>query len=89
MAYRVELTKRAQKQLHKMDQRNALLITRWMRKNLEGCENPRQYGKPLTGDRLGQWRYRVGEYRIIAEIYDDRVLIMVMTVGHRKEVYGL
>ena len=72
-----------------MDQRTAHVLTQWMRKNLEGCENPRRYGKPLSGDRQGEWSYRVGDYRIIAEIHDSRILIMVMTVGHRREVYEL
>ena len=89
MGYRVELTKRARRQLRKMDRNVARLITRWMREKLAGCEDPRRHGGPLGGDRLGQWRYRVGDYRIIAEIHDDRVLIMVMTVGHRREVYDL
>lgn len=89
MGYRVELTKRARRQLRKMDRTVALRITRWMRERLAGCEDPRQHGEPLTGDRLGQWRYRVGDYRIIAEIHDDKVLIMVMTVGHRREAYDL
>ena len=89
MPYSVEYTKRAARELRKMDRAISARLYDWIDKHLVGCENPRQYGKPLTGDRLGQWRYRVGEYRIIAEIYDDRVLIMVMTVGHRKEVYDL
>ena len=89
MAYRVELTKKARKQMRKLDRQVALFLTRWMKENLEGCDNPRRYGDSLTGNHHGQWRYRVGDYRIIAEIQDDKVLIMVVTVGHRREVYGL
>ena len=71
-----------------MDRATASFITGWMRKNLEGCSNPRQRGKGLTANRSGQWRYRVGDYRIIAKIEDDRVLILVLEVGHRSEVYS-
>ena len=88
MKYHVELTETAKKQLKKMDRATASFITGWMRKNLEGCDDPRQHGKGLTANRSGQWRYRVGEYRIIAKIEDNRVLILVLGIGHRSEVYS-
>ena len=88
MKYHVELTETAKKQLKKMDRATASFITGWMRKNLEGCSNPRQRGKELTANRSGQWRYRVGEYRIIARIEDGRVLIFVLGIGHRSEAYS-
>lgn len=87
MKYHVEFTKAALKQLKKMDRMEASLIIGWIRKNLEGCENPRIHGKGLTANRVGQWRYRVGDYRIITEIEDDKVLILVINVGHRREIY--
>lgn len=59
------------------------------RKNLEQCENPRQHGKALTGDKSGQWRYRIGDYRIISEILDEEIQILVLEVGHRKKIYEL
>ena len=86
--YKVEFTKEALKQLKKMDKATAGLILGWIRKNLEGCENPRIHGKGLTANRNGQWRYRIGDYRIIAEIYDNKVLILVVNVGHRKDIYN-
>jgi len=86
--YTVTFTKEALKQLRKMDKATAALILGWIRKNLEGCENPRIHGKGLTANRSGQWRYRVGDYRIIAEIYDDNVVILVLNIGHRRDVYG-
>ncbi len=64
----------------------ALLITAWIRKNLEGCENPRAFGKALTSNRSGEWRYRVGDYRLIADISDNRVLILILEIGHRKNL---
>ena len=85
--YRVEFTERALKALKKLDRYTVLLITAWVRKNLEGCTNPRQHGKGLVGDKSGQWRYRVGDYRLLAEIQDDRIIILILNVGHRREIY--
>ena len=87
MRYHVELTKEALKQLKKMDKRDASLILGWIRKNIENCEYPRVHGKGLIANRSGQWRYRVGDYRIIAEIQDNKVLILVLNIGHRREIY--
>lgn len=83
MKWQVVLSKEAMKQLKKMDAYTAALLTGWMRKNLEGCEDPRLHGKALTTNRVGQWRYRVGDYRILAELQDERVIILVISVGHR------
>lgn len=85
--YKVTFTKRALKQLKKIDKPTAALITGWIRKNLEGCENPRAMGKSLTANMSCQWRYRVGDYRIIAEIIDESVLILVINIGHRSDIY--
>ncbi len=87
MKWQVVLSKEAMKQLKKMDKHTAALLTGWMRKNLEGCEDPRLHGKALTANRVGQWRYRVGDYRILAELQDERVVILVISVGHRREIY--
>lgn len=87
MSYHVILTTNAKKQLKKIDRHMAALITSWLRKNLEGCDNPRQHGKALIANRSGQWRYRVGDYRLIAEIEDDKIIILILAVGHRREIY--
>lgn len=87
MTYTVRLTEGALKDLKKLDRHTAALILGWMRKNLEGCENPRQHGKGLTADKSGIWRYRVGDYRLLAEIQNDTVTILVLSVGHRRDVY--
>ena len=63
-------------------------IYAWIGKNLEGCSNPRLHGKGLTANRSGQWRYRVNDYRLIAEIQDDVVVILIVRIAHRREVYG-
>ena len=88
MKYKVTFSKDALKQLKKMDKATSALIIGWIRKNLEGCENPRIHGKGLIANRSGQWRYRVGDYRIIAEIHDGRVVILVLNIGHRSDIYG-
>ena len=87
MTYKVEYTEQAIKELKKIDKHTQFFILAWIEKNLVDCENPRQHGKGLTANRSGEWRYRVGDYRIIAEIEDDKVIILVLTVGHRTEVY--
>ena len=87
MTYRVEFTERAKKDLKKLDKYTASLILGWVRKNLEGCENPRLHGKGLVANRSGQWRYRIGDYRLLAEINDDKIIILVLTIGHRRDVY--
>ncbi len=85
--YTVLLTKKAKKQLSKLDKSTAKLIAAWLKKNLDGCENPGIHGKPLVTNKAGQWRYRVGDYRILAEIKDEEIIILVLQVRHRREIY--
>jgi mRNA interferase RelE/StbE len=87
MKFRVEYTKTAVKQLKKLDKQIATFILSFIEEKLIDCENPRLYGKALQGNRDDQWRYRVGDYRILAKIDDDVVIITVVEVGHRKEIY--
>ena len=87
MRYHVEFSKRALKDIKKLDKSTAALILGWIRKNLEGCENPRVHGKGLTANHSGEWRYRVGDYRLLAEIQDGKLIILMLTVGHRSEGY--
>ena len=87
MSYRVQLSPGADKFLNKMNAYESKVILKWMYKRLEGCENPRAFGKGLTGNRSGQWRYRVGDYRLIADINDNEVLILIVDVNHRSKVY--
>ena len=85
--YRVEVTARARKQLKKMDRFDAKILATWIKNNLDGCADPRAFGKGLTANRAGEWRYRVGSYRILALIHDDVVLIEVFSIGRRDKVY--
>lgn len=85
--YRLELSKRAQKQIKKLDKQIQRLIIAWIDKNLVGTNNPRQHGKGLAGDRSNEWRYRIGDYRLICDIRDKELTILALEVGHRKEIY--
>ncbi len=85
--YKVEYSKEASKALLKMDKSVSRMIYGWVNKNLDGCPNPRAHGKALTGNLAGLWRYRVGSYRLIADIQDDRLVILMLEIGHRGEIY--
>ena len=86
--YKVEYTSKAIKNLRKLDKNTRNLIYAWIDKNLVNCEDPRIHGKGLVGDKSGQWRYRVGDYRIICEIEDEEIVILVLEIGHRREIYN-
>jgi len=85
--YSIEYTQKAFKELKKMDKYTRKLILAWIEKNLVNCDNPRLHGKALVANKKGKWRYRVGNYRIISEIQEEKLIILVLTVGHRKNVY--
>ena len=87
MKYNLETTPRFDKEFKKLDRYTQRIIKSWIEKNLEGCENPRQQGKGLTANRSGQWRYRIGDYRLICQIEDNKLIILALSVGHRKEIY--
>ena len=87
MNYRVVFTAQAKKSLKKFDRHISAKITSWIRHNLEGCSNPRLHGKALSANRSGQWRYRIEDYRLIAEIQDDKIIILIISIGHRRDVY--
>jgi addiction module toxin, relE/stbE family len=85
--YTLRYSDRAIKQLTKLDVGVQRLILTWIASNLENCENPRIKGKGLTANRSGEWRYRVGDYRIICDIRDDELIILALSIGHRKNIY--
>mgnify|MGYP005775569069 FL=1 len=87
MSYKVEVTQRFEKEFKKLDKYTQKMIKSWIEKNLIGCSNPRQHGKGLTANKSGQWRYRIGDYRLICDIQDDELIILALTIGHRREVY--
>lgn len=85
--YTLRYSDRVIKQLTKLDVGVQRLILTWIASNLENCENPRIKGKGLTANRSGEWRYRVGDYRIICDIRDDELIILALSIGHRKNIY--
>ena len=87
MIYTVNTTPRFDKEFKKLDKYTQRMLVAWIDKNLENCTNPRIYGKGLTSNRRGQWRYRIGDYRIICNIEDNKLVILALTVGHRRDVY--
>lgn len=87
MTYSVEFSARFDKEFSKLDRYTQRMIFSWIKKNLEGCENPRYRGKALTANLKGRWRYRIGDYRLICHIEDDKLIILALTIGHRREVY--
>ncbi len=87
MAWRVEFTTTAEKQITKLDRQAQARIVRYLREHVQTAENPRRIGKALHGEKKGLWRYRVGEYRNICDIRDEENKVLVLVVGHRKEVY--
>lgn len=87
MTYKVQLSAQAKKVLKKLDPHTAQLLLAWMRKNLDGCTDPRIHGKALSANLAGLWRYRVGDYRLIADISEETITILILNIGHRKDVY--
>jgi len=85
--YSVVYEKEAIKSLRKLDHAAAAMLYGWIEKNLAGCSDPRLHGKALIADKKGYWRYRVGSYRIIADIQDELVRIEIINAAHRREVY--
>ncbi len=87
LMYRIEYSKRISKQISKLDKNTQMNILKWIEKNLLGTDNPRLHGKPLVGNLNGMWRYRIGDYRLLAEIHDDELLILAIEIDHRREIY--
>ena len=87
MRYKVEYTKSAVKQLKKMDKKIAALILSFIEEKLVDCENPRLYGKALQGYLNDKWRYRIGDCRILTKIEDGILIVTVVELGHRKDIY--
>ena len=85
MAWQIEFTPTAAKQLKKIGPENGRRITEFLRKNIS--HDPRSQGKSLKGALREFWRYRVGYFRVLARIEDQKLLVLVVRVGHRKKVY--
>lgn len=87
MIWKVEFDDRARKELRKLNSQAQDRILKWLRKNLATDEDPRRMGKSLKGRMKGLWCYRVGDYRIISQIQDESILILVVRIGQRGDIY--
>ncbi len=88
MAWTVELSETADRELAKLDPQHRKRILKFLRSRVAVLGNPRSLGEALHGSDLGEfWRYRVGDYRLICRVEDDRLLVLVLRVGHRREIY--
>ena len=87
MAWRIELSATTRKQLRKMGRDDAVAILRYLRQRIATDEDPRRFGDPLRKELTGLWKYRVGDWRVICDIQDEKVVVLVLRVGHRGQVY--
>lgn len=88
MAYSVELAEPADREIAKLDPQQRKRIPKFLHERMAKLEDPRSIGEALHGSRLGEfWKYRAGDHRLICKIEDDRLVVLVLRVGHRKEVY--
>jgi len=88
MAWSVELSETAERELDKLDAQPRKRILKVLHERVAKLEDPRSIGEALHGSPLGEfWKYRVGDYRLICKIEDDRLLVLVLRIGHRKEIY--
>ncbi|AWB66272.1 type II toxin-antitoxin system mRNA interferase toxin, RelE/StbE family [Saccharobesus litoralis] len=89
MAWKIEWDDHALKDLKKLDKQTQKDIVKYLKTRISTADSPRQFGKSLVGDKIGLWRYRVKDYRIICKIEDDRLVVVVLRTSHRKNVYRL
>jgi mRNA interferase RelE/StbE len=88
MAWKIELSTQVDRDLAKLDPQQSKRILRFLHERVAPLDNPRSIGQALQGSQLGEfWKYRVGDYRLICKIEDARLLILVLRVGHRREIY--
>ena len=87
MQWAIEFLPDAVKELKKLDRRAAARIVKTLEERIATLEDPRTLGAPLKGEHDGYWRWRVGDYRIIARIEDEKITILVVRVAHRREAY--
>ncbi len=84
--FRLGFSKRAQRRLSKMNPQVRKVVLLWLKKNVHGCDDPHARGKALQGAYSELWRYRVGDHRVICEIRDDDLVVLALSLGHRRDV---
>lgn len=87
MKYQLKTTPAFDRQFKKLDRYTQKMIRAWITKNLVSCEHPRNLGCPLLGAYQGQWRYRIGTYRLLCQIRDQDCVILALAIGHRRDIY--
>ncbi len=87
MAWTLRLSETAKRQLKELDPSNAQLILRYLNRLVQETSDPRERGSGLRANLAGLWRYRVGDYRVICSIEDHELVILVLQIGHRRDVY--
>lgn len=85
--YKLQTTRKFEKEFRKLDKYTQRMIAGWIDMNLASTTTPRRQGKALTGDLRGLWRYRIGTYRLICKIEDNKLVILALHVGHRRDIY--
>ncbi|MFM7394099.1 MAG: type II toxin-antitoxin system RelE family toxin [Cyanobium sp.] len=89
MAWTLRISETAKRQLKKLDRSTAQILLRYLNRVLQEAEDPRQRGKALTANLAGLWRYRIGDYQVICQIEEQALILLVVKVGHRSDVYEL
>jgi len=87
LTWTVEFDDAAAKELRKLDRQAQQEILRYFRERIATDEDPQRFGKPLARDMTGLWRYRVRDYRMICHIENDKLVVLILRVGHRKDIY--
>ncbi len=87
MIWEIEFDERARKELRKLGATAQRQILHYLRTRIATDQDPRRFGKPMLGDKWGLWRYRVGDYRLICQIEDEKFVVLVVKVGNRRDVY--
>jgi len=85
--YTLVTTENFETQLKKLDRSVQVIVVKWIRKHLENCEDPKAFGKGLTANMKGYWRYRIGDYRLLVEIREEELIVVAISIAHRSEVY--
>jgi len=87
LIWKVDFSSAAQKELRRLDKTIQDRIIRYCRERLETEQDPRRFGEELIGDKSRLWRYRIGDYRLICEFEENHLVVVALSVGHRREVY--
>ncbi len=86
--WKIEYSEKAARELLKIDRQAAKRVKKYLDERIATDEDPRRFGEGLTENLAGLWKYRIGDFRVIAEIQEHRIVVLVVRIGHRSKVYG-